>query len=199
MCYLKVSKFLMKLLSSFKKHHSHFIPFFTPKLLALDLSLEKSLPLLLWMNCCSEATFSSLSFTSHRKLRKTKGTGFIVIFSTATWRPGTVARQRKVALCWRALPSSSFMDLRVQQTLDDAFSESSVSASSKQGLQRNAKDWVLPQEEELAAAVRTEDGPSHQIPGAQRRQGKRQQLRKLGSLRPAGSWETSLNSSRVDV
>ena len=31
----------MKLLSSFKKHHSHFIPFFTPKLLALDLSLEK--------------------------------------------------------------------------------------------------------------------------------------------------------------
>lgn len=109
MCYLKVLRFLMKLLSSFKKHHSHFIPFFTPKLLALDLSLGKSLPLLFWMNCCSEATFSSSSFTSYRKLRKTEGSGLIVIFRTATRRPCTVARQRKAALCWWALASSSFM------------------------------------------------------------------------------------------
>ena len=44
--------------------------------------------------------------------------------------------------------------------MDDVFSESLFSASSKQGLQRKVKDWVLPQEEELEVAVRTEDvGP----------------------------------------
>ena len=152
------------------------------------------------MKCCSEANFSSSSFTyiswKTKKNRRPWVDGHLQNSHAMATHSGQTEEVPFADGHW--LPQASW-PLRVQQTLDDAFSESSFSAPLKQGLLRKVKDWMLSREEGLEVTVRTQDVTSHQTPDAQRRQGKGQQLRKLGSLRPAGSWETSLNSSRVDV
>lgn len=64
-------------------------------------------------------------------------------------------------------------------------------------LQRHS-DWVLPQEEEPAAAVRTEEHAAVN-PRCTKTTGKRQQSEEVDHWEDSRSWETSLNSSRVDV
>lgn len=210
----------MKLVFSFKKHHSRVIPVFNPKLpfnpssgpqlgkkiapIVLDwIPLRSSFPVLFLD--ISEKTKNDGRQWVARKLQNSR--------TMATHN----GRQRKVTLCWWAPASSSFIISQVPSSLkfsrvwitlllyaSSAPSQTKAAEESK-GLgtdwgRRSSRSGYCLREKELEAAVRTEDVTDHQTPNPQKREGRRQWLRKLASLNQRGTGKQiiPLNSGRVD-